>query len=212
MDTWLLLRDLELGGERNRSLYILKSRGMAHSNQLREFLLTDRGVDLLDVYLGSEGVLTGSARLAQEAREKADALARQQEIERKQRELEREKRLLEAQIGALRGVRVPGRGAWPGHRPAAGAPVAVGPGPHGDGPKPEGQRQRGSERCCQPGSEKTVDEYRARSSGDDAKEAKGQGLGIAALRSRTNHQERRGLRQPEKDLRRNTWRASTASR
>ncbi len=102
MDTWLLLRDLELGGERNRSLYILKSRGMSHSNQLREFLLTDRGVDLLDVYLGSEGVLTGSARLAQEAREKADALARQQEIERKQRELERKKRLLEAQIGALR--------------------------------------------------------------------------------------------------------------
>jgi circadian clock protein KaiC len=102
MDTWLLLRDLELGGERNRSLYILKSRGMAHSNQLREFLLTNQGVDLLDVDLGSEGVLTGSARLAQEAREKADALARQEEIERKQRELDRKKRLLEAQIEALR--------------------------------------------------------------------------------------------------------------
>ena len=102
MDTWLLLRDLELGGERNRSLYILKSRGMSHSNQLREFLLTDHGVDLLDVYLGSEGVLTGSARLAQEAREKADAVARQQEIERKQRELERKKRMLEAQIAELR--------------------------------------------------------------------------------------------------------------
>ena len=102
MDTWLLLRDLELGGERNRSLYILKSRGMSHSNQLREFLLTNQGVDLLDVYLGSEGLLTGSARLAQEAREKADFVARQQEIERKQRELERKKRLLEAQIAALR--------------------------------------------------------------------------------------------------------------
>ena len=101
MDTWLLLRDIELGGERNRSLYILKSRGMSHSNQLREFLLTDKGVDLLDVYLGAEGVLTGSARLAQETREKADAVVRQQEIERKQRELERKKRLLEAQIAAL---------------------------------------------------------------------------------------------------------------
>ena len=102
MDTWLLLRDIELGGERNRSLYILKSRGMSHSNQLREFLLTDHGVDLLDVYLGSEGVLTGSARLAQEAREKAEALARQQEIERKQRELERQRQLLESQITVLR--------------------------------------------------------------------------------------------------------------
>ena len=102
MDTWLLMRDLELGGERNRSLYILKSRGMSHSNQLREFLLTDRGVDLLDVYLGSEGVLTGSARLAQETRENAESVARRQEIERKQRELERKKRVLEAQIAELR--------------------------------------------------------------------------------------------------------------
>ena len=102
MDTWLLLRDIELGGERNRSLYILKSRGMAHSNQLREFLLTDRGVDLLDVYLGSEGVLTGSARLAQESREKAESLALHQEIEAKQRELERQRQVLESQIAALR--------------------------------------------------------------------------------------------------------------
>jgi circadian clock protein KaiC len=102
MDTWLLLRDIELGGERNRSIYILKSRGMAHSNQLREFLLTGHGVDLLDVYVGAEGVLTGSARLAQETRERADAVARQQEIERKQRELERRKRMLEAQIAELR--------------------------------------------------------------------------------------------------------------
>jgi circadian clock protein KaiC len=96
------LRDIELSGERNRTVYILKSRGMAHSNQLREFLLTNQGVDLLDVYLGSEGVLTGSARLAQEAREKADFVARQQEIERKQRELERKKRVLEAKIAELR--------------------------------------------------------------------------------------------------------------
>jgi len=101
MDTWLLLRDIELGGERNRSLYILKSRGMAHSNQLREFLLTDRGVDLLDVYLGSAGVLTGSARLAQEARETAECIALNQEIEAKQREFQRQRQVLQSQITVL---------------------------------------------------------------------------------------------------------------
>ena len=55
MDTWLFIRDIELGGERNRAMYVLKSRGMSHSNQLREFLLTDRGFDLLDAYVGPEG-------------------------------------------------------------------------------------------------------------------------------------------------------------
>ena len=60
IDTWLLLRDIELGGERNRGMYVLKSRGMAHSNQIREFLLTDHGIELKDVYVGPEGVLTGS--------------------------------------------------------------------------------------------------------------------------------------------------------
>ncbi len=102
MDTWLLLREVELSGERNRSMYILKSRGMAHSNQLREFLLTDHGIELVDVYLGPAGVLTGSARLAQESKEKAEALARQQEIEAQQCELERQRQALEAQIAALR--------------------------------------------------------------------------------------------------------------
>ncbi len=102
MDTWLLLRDVELGGERNRVMYILKSRGMAHSNQLREFLLTDHGIELEDVYLGLEGVLTGSSRLAQEAREKAAATARGEEIEAKRRELERARQASEAQIAAIR--------------------------------------------------------------------------------------------------------------
>ncbi|HEY7156425.1 MAG TPA: circadian clock protein KaiC [Gemmataceae bacterium] len=103
IDTWLLLRDIELGGERNRGIYVLKSRGMAHSNQIREFLLTDHGVELKDVYVGPEGVLTGSLRLAQEAREQAAALSRQQEIERRQRDLERKRQALEAQLAALRG-------------------------------------------------------------------------------------------------------------
>jgi circadian clock protein KaiC len=102
VDTWLLMRDIELDGERNRALYVLKSRGMAHSNQLREFLLTPQGVDLLDVYVGPEGVLTGSSRLSQEAREKADALARRQDAERKDRDRMRKREALEARIVALR--------------------------------------------------------------------------------------------------------------
>ena len=102
IDTWLLLRDIELGGERNRGLYVLKSRGMKHSNQIREFMLTPQGIRLEDVYLGPEGVLTGSMRAAQEAREAAEALARGQEMERKQRELEAKRAALEAQIAALR--------------------------------------------------------------------------------------------------------------
>jgi circadian clock protein KaiC len=102
MDTWLLLRDIEIGGERNRGLYILKSRGMAHSNQIREFLLTDKGIDLVDVYLGPAGVLTGSARAAQEAQEKASETLRREEIERKKRGLERKSKSLEMQITALR--------------------------------------------------------------------------------------------------------------
>jgi circadian clock protein KaiC len=102
VDTWLLLRDIELGGERNRAMYVLKSRGMAHSNQIREFLLTDQGIELADVYLGPEGVLTGSARQSQEARERAATLLRVQEVEGKQRELERKREALEARIAALR--------------------------------------------------------------------------------------------------------------
>jgi circadian clock protein KaiC len=87
MDTWILLRPMESNGERNRGIWILKSRGMAHSNQIREFLITNHGIDLVDVYLGPEGVLTGSARAAQETREKAEALLRQQDIQRKQRNI-----------------------------------------------------------------------------------------------------------------------------
>jgi circadian clock protein KaiC len=102
VDTWLFMRDVELDGERNRALYVLKSRGMAHSNQLREFLLTPQGVDLLDVYVGPEGVLTGSSRLSQEAREQAAALARRQEAERRDRDRTRKREALEARIAALR--------------------------------------------------------------------------------------------------------------
>jgi len=102
IDTWLLLRDIEIGGERNRGLYILKSRGMAHSNQIREFILTDHGIELLDVYVGPEGVLTGSARLSQEAKNDAEQLLRKQEIERNQFGLELKRAATEAQIVVLR--------------------------------------------------------------------------------------------------------------
>jgi circadian clock protein KaiC len=102
VDSWILLRDIELGGERNRAMYVLKSRGMAHSNQLREFLLTDHGMDLLDTYVGPEGVLTGSSRVSLEAREKAAALILKQEAERKERERQRKREALEAKIVAMR--------------------------------------------------------------------------------------------------------------
>jgi len=102
VDTWLLVRDIELGGERNRGLYVLKSRGMAHSNQIREFVIRSDGVDLLDVYRGPEGVLTGSMRMSQEAREQADEVARQQVRDARMRERERQRALLEARIAALR--------------------------------------------------------------------------------------------------------------
>lgn len=101
MDAWLLLRDLETNGERNRVLYLLKSRGMAHSNQLREFLITERGIKLIEAYTGVAGVLTGSARLAQEAKEQAAALVRTQDIQRRQRELQRKRQEVEGQIAAL---------------------------------------------------------------------------------------------------------------
>ena len=101
VDTWLLLRDIESGGERNRILYILKSRGAAHSNQIREFLLTDHGVELRHVYLGETGLLTGSARVAQEAKDASQALLAEQEIETKQSALDRKRKTINAQMNDL---------------------------------------------------------------------------------------------------------------
>jgi circadian clock protein KaiC len=97
-----LLQDFEGNGERNRVLYVLKARGMAHSNQIREFLISNRGIDLVDAYIGPSGVLTGASRVAQAAREKAEALASQQEAARRKRELERKRATIEQQIAALR--------------------------------------------------------------------------------------------------------------
>jgi circadian clock protein KaiC len=102
IDTWILLNAVETNGERNRTIFILKSRGMSHSNQVREFILNDEGIMLTDVYIGEGQVFTGSARQAQEAKDRADALARKQELERKRREYEVRLKGAESQAGALR--------------------------------------------------------------------------------------------------------------
>ena len=101
-DAWILCRDLELNGERNRCMYVLKARGMAHSNQIREFVMSPEGIRLVAPYIGSGAVLTGSSRVAQEAKEKAEALQRSQEIAQRQEALERKRNALEAQIKVLK--------------------------------------------------------------------------------------------------------------
>lgn len=101
VDTWILLRDIESGGERNRGMYVLKSRGMAHSSQIREFVIGDGGVTLLDVYIGPAGILTGSLRMAQEARERAAELGRSREVERARGRFDHKRAALEAQIAGL---------------------------------------------------------------------------------------------------------------
>ncbi|MDA3851351.1 MAG: circadian clock protein KaiC [Spirochaetaceae bacterium] len=102
IDTWLLLRVIEVRDEQNRTMYVLKSRGIANSNQIREFIITDKGVDLCDVYTGSLEVLTGSTRLAREAEEKADELLIIEDTERKKLVLERKRKALEAKIESIR--------------------------------------------------------------------------------------------------------------
>lgn len=102
VDAWMLIKDIEMNGERNRGLYVIKSRGMQHSNQIREFVITDNGLDLVDVYLGPEGVLTGSAREAQKLLEQTGQVLHSHAIDRKDRELLRKRKLLEARIESLR--------------------------------------------------------------------------------------------------------------
>jgi circadian clock protein KaiC len=102
MDTWLLLRNVEYNGERNRTVFVLKSRGMAHSNQIREFVMSDKGIDLVDVYTGSDQVLTGTARVVQATRAKAAAEARDKEKDRRSQQLSRQLKLIDAQIAALK--------------------------------------------------------------------------------------------------------------
>lgn len=101
VDAWLLVRDIESNGERNRGLYIMKSRGMKHSNQVREFVITDKGLDLVDVYLGTDGILTGSAREEQQLVETAGEVLRSHALNRKDLQIERKRKVLEAKIASL---------------------------------------------------------------------------------------------------------------
>ena len=101
IDTWLEVRDVELHGERTRALYVIKSRGMAHSNQVREFVLGHDGVQLLEVYAGPDGVLTGSARISQDNRLAAELERRQAEADRTEQLLSRKRAALQARIAAL---------------------------------------------------------------------------------------------------------------
>lgn len=101
VDAWLLVRDIESNGERNRGMYIMKSRGMKHSNQVREFVITDEGLDLVDVYLGTDGVLTGSAREAQQLMEATGKVLRTHAVTRKDLEIQRKRKVLEAKIASL---------------------------------------------------------------------------------------------------------------
>jgi len=101
MDAWLILKNVEGNGERNRAFSIIKVRGIAHSNQLREFVMSKDGIQLLDVYKGREGVLFGSARMAQESSETIERLNKTEEIERKKRELESKRKLMVNGIALL---------------------------------------------------------------------------------------------------------------
>lgn len=102
MDVWILMRNIESGGERNRGLYILKSRGMDHSNQIREVILSNHGIGLVDVYAGPTAVLTGSARIEQTAVEMAEIERRKSQKDRRQREIERQRGVTDAQIAVLK--------------------------------------------------------------------------------------------------------------
>ncbi len=102
IDSWLLLREIESEGERNRALYLLKSRGMRHSSQVRELLLTDHGIELPEVFLGADGILVGSARLAEQARQRAEDAARDHEVERRRRDVELKRDEMEARVALLR--------------------------------------------------------------------------------------------------------------
>ena len=102
VDAWLTVRDIEFNGERNRGLYIMKSRGMKHSNQVREFIITDKGINLVEVYLGPDGVLIGSAREAHKLVEETGLALKGHASESKEREIERKNRVLQAQIESLR--------------------------------------------------------------------------------------------------------------
>jgi circadian clock protein KaiC len=102
VDTWITVRDMEGIGERNRGIFIIKARGMGHSNEVREFVITNRGIQLLDVEIGPEGILTGAARGKNALNKKISAFKLQSELDRKDREVARKRQVLEASIMSLK--------------------------------------------------------------------------------------------------------------
>jgi circadian clock protein KaiC len=102
VDAWIQVKEMELNGERNRGLYIIKSRGMSHSNQVREFVIQDHGLDLVDVFLGPDGILTGSAREAQQLNDITNEVIRSNALSRKDREIERKRMVLESRVASLK--------------------------------------------------------------------------------------------------------------
>ena len=101
IDSWIFVGSIQSGGERNRALYILKSRGMSHSNQIREFVMSNKGIQIIDVYTGPDGVLTGAARASREAQDKAAKRIRAQELDRERRRIAQRRKAVQAQIAAL---------------------------------------------------------------------------------------------------------------
>jgi circadian clock protein KaiC len=98
IDSWLLLRDIEANGERTRALFIRKSRGMPHSNKVREFVITNQGVQVLDVFSGPDGVLVGGAREIGSAKQDALNILTHELAERDAVDRQSKIKLLHAQI------------------------------------------------------------------------------------------------------------------
>jgi circadian clock protein KaiC len=102
IDTWILLRNFEHNGERNRGLTILKSRGMSHSNQIKEFVISSEGIVLIQPYIGPSGVLMGSAKVSQEAKDNLEVLNARRDVEHLRIKIEEKGRELDARINALK--------------------------------------------------------------------------------------------------------------
>ncbi len=102
VDTWILVRDIETNSERNRGIYILKSRGMNHSTQVREFVITDDGLSLLPIYISADGILTGSAKLEHTLQKEEEHKLLQNDIKSRKSEIERKRKMMEENIALLK--------------------------------------------------------------------------------------------------------------
>jgi circadian clock protein KaiC len=101
VDVWIALQDIELNGERNRAVYILKSRGMRSSNQVREFIISDKGIEIVELMISPKGVVVGSARKSYELEREKEKISKKRDIIRKNKEIERKKNILDGKIKRL---------------------------------------------------------------------------------------------------------------